>query len=127
MSDLLEMFEDAYTEHKYKMRVASTKRELAWQDEGLCKETDPNLFYPETGDNAKPAKSICRSCPVQLMCAQYAIDNKEEFGIWGGLSAETTKRLRRRGNARITQKQLDRILRGEDAAEKRRVTERRKW
>lgn len=35
---------------------------------------------------------ICSSCPVMTSCGQFAIDNKIEFGVWGGLS-EKTRRL----------------------------------
>lgn len=127
MSNLMEMFEDAYSDHKYRVRYQSSKRELTWQDKGLCKETDPEIFYPESGDNAQTAKSVCRSCPVQLQCAQYAIDNNEEYGIWGGLGSRTITRLRRRGRARLSQDQLDRLMRREDAVKDNRLATRRQW
>lgn len=127
MSELLEMFADAYSDHRYRMRTQSSRRELTWQDEGLCKETDPEMFYPDTGDNATQAKATCRTCPVQLKCAQYAIDNNEEYGIWGGLSSKTITRLRRRGRTRLTQDQLDRLMRREDDIKANRLATRRQW
>lgn len=127
MSDLLQMFDDTYERVKYPIRVHSSKRELTWQDQGLCAQTDPELFYPEQGDNAEKAKSICRSCPVQLQCAQYAIDNNEEFGIWGGLAPATITRLRKRGRARISQGQLDRLMKKADDNKANRLATRRQW
>jgi WhiB family redox-sensing transcriptional regulator len=32
------------------------------------------------------AKAICGVCPVQDPCSSHAIDIREPFGIWGGLT-----------------------------------------
>ena len=32
---------------------------------------------------------------VRLDCLEYALDNGEKFGIWGGLSERERRRLRR--------------------------------
>lgn len=59
----------------------------------LCAEVDPEVFFPEVGgDTGAVAKRICRRCEVREACAQYAIDERIEVGIWGG----TGKRERRR-------------------------------
>lgn len=64
----------------------------AWIDRGLCKETDPEAFYPERGENVKAAKATCRACDVTAECLAYAITHRERHGIWGGL----TERQRRK-------------------------------
>lgn len=51
---------------------------------GLCRETDPELFYPEKGGSTREAKRICRVCDVRPECLQWALDNDEPHGIWGG-------------------------------------------
>jgi len=43
------------------------------------------------------AKSICRSCPHQSECAEWGIQ-KERFGIWGGLSENERRNMRRANN-----------------------------
>ena len=65
---------------------------------GLCKEIDPDLWYPEKGGPTQDAKQVCRRCPVQLACLQYALDNDERFGVWGGFS-ERERRLLHRGRS----------------------------
>jgi WhiB family redox-sensing transcriptional regulator len=60
--------------------------DLDWQDEGLCKESDPEAFFPEKGGSTKQAKAVCRRCPITEKCLQYALDNEERYGIWGGKS-----------------------------------------
>lgn len=61
--------------------------DLSWQDRALCARTDPEAFFPDRGGSAQAAKRICRSCPVREQCLEYALENDERFGIWGGLSA----------------------------------------
>jgi len=71
---------------------------LSWQEEALCAKDDPNIlkvFYydPEEDDvdYTSEAKQICAQCPVRRQCLQYALDNEERFGVWGG-SDETSRR-----------------------------------
>lgn len=65
-----------------------------WMDEGICAQTDPDAFYPEKGGSTAPAKLICMRCPVAGACLEYAQENHEYYGIWGGLSARERRRLR---------------------------------
>jgi WhiB family redox-sensing transcriptional regulator len=45
------------------------------------------------------AKSVCRGCPVRTECLADALDNRVEFGVWGGLTErERRSLLRRRPN-----------------------------
>lgn len=39
---------------------------------------------------------VCSTCPVQTECLLYAMNNREEFGYWGGLSGKQRKILRAR-------------------------------
>ena len=57
---------------------------------------DPNLFFPITDDEARPAKAVCSTCPVRLECLEYAIATRQDDGVWGGLDEAERKRLRRR-------------------------------
>ena len=64
------------------------------KEEPICRQI-PDAFFPEDFGNAsgeranavRVAKAICRQCPLQQMCLDYAITAKEEFGIWGGTTA----------------------------------------
>ena len=68
---------------------------LAWQTDSLCAQTDPEAFFPEKGGSTRDAKKICTSCEVKAQCLEYALQNDERFGIWGGLSERERRRLRR--------------------------------
>lgn len=64
-----------------------------WTEDALCAETDPEVFFPEKGGSNRPAKAICAACPVSVPCLQYALDNDERFGIWGGTSEKDRRHL----------------------------------
>lgn len=69
--------------------------ELAWQADALCAQTDPEAFFPEKGGSTRDAKRVCSQCPVREACLEYAMENDERFGIWGGLSERERRRLRK--------------------------------
>ena len=69
---------------------------LAWQAEALCAQTDPEAFFPEKGGSTRDAKKICGGCEVKAQCLDYALENDERFGIWGGLSERERRKLKKR-------------------------------
>ena len=71
---------------------------LAWQSDALCAQTDPEAFFPEKGGSTRDAKRICTACDVRDECLEYALENDERFGIWGGLSERERRKLKRRAS-----------------------------
>jgi WhiB family redox-sensing transcriptional regulator len=69
--------------------------ESGWHERALCSQTDPEAFFPEKGGSTREAKKICVGCEVRDECLEYALENDERFGIWGGLSERERRRLRR--------------------------------
>ena len=74
----------------------SDVEELAWQEQALCAQTDPEAFFPEKGGSTREAKRVCLSCDVRTDCLEYALEQDERFGIWGGLSERERRRLKKR-------------------------------
>jgi WhiB family redox-sensing transcriptional regulator len=66
-----------------------------WVDHAICSTTDPELFFPSSGDAAPQAKRICQVCPVRKQCLDYALKYHEPVGIWGGLSPRERMDFRR--------------------------------
>jgi WhiB family redox-sensing transcriptional regulator len=60
-----------------------------------CREVDSDLFFPVHGESSSEAKEVCRGCVVREECLEYALQNGEKFGIWGGLSERERRRVRR--------------------------------
>lgn len=77
------------------VRVPDESEQLSWQTEALCAQTDPEAFFPEKGGSTREAKRICDGCEVRSACLEYALQNDERFGIWGGLSERERRKLRR--------------------------------
>jgi hypothetical protein len=77
-----------------------------WRDQSACRGDDPSLFFPN-GDSGpwllaiEQAKAICRSCPVLEACAQWAADERVEYGIFGGLT-EQERAANRRAHRRLS-------------------------
>jgi WhiB family redox-sensing transcriptional regulator len=71
-----------------------------WRHHAACRDEDPELFFP-LGDNdaahlqAEQAKRVCLRCPVIEWCAQWAIDNRMENGVWGGLDETQLRNIHR--------------------------------
>ena len=70
-------------------------------EEANCATTDPNLFFPEYGDSKAINKAIkiCALCTVNVACLQYALENNEEHGIWGGATVPQLSAMRKSGQA----------------------------
>ncbi|MGV0101525.1 WhiB family transcriptional regulator [Streptomyces californicus] len=76
-----------------------------WRLHAACREEDPDLFFPigTTGPavvQTEEAKAVCRACPVQAACLEWALENRQDSGIWGGLSENERRALKRRNRRR---------------------------
>ena len=73
---------------------------MEWVHRARCKDEDPELFFPvgTTGpaaDQVDAAKSICMQCEVRGQCLEWAMATGQDAGVWGGLSEEERRALRR--------------------------------
>jgi WhiB family transcriptional regulator, redox-sensing transcriptional regulator len=64
----------------------------------LCRSTDPDIWFPEPsksrllkGESGQEiisetiiALDLCQACPLKAECLQFAVDNREAYGIFGG-------------------------------------------
>jgi len=66
--------------------------DVIWRELGACRGLDPEVFFPETDEEADIAKNICATCDVRVACLEHALSSREKVGVWGG----TTERERRR-------------------------------
>ena len=77
---------------------------------GNCVDSDQNhLFFSERPDELARAQAICADCPVQLPCLEQALDNQEEWGVWGGVifwDGQPYYRRRGRGRPRRSEQAL---------------------
>lgn len=72
-----------------------------WRDLALCRDTDPDLFFPvgTTGVallQIEHAKKVCAECKVTRECLDFALASNQDSGVWGGLSEDERRAIRRR-------------------------------
>lgn len=77
---------------------------MTWRDRAACLDEDPELFFPiGNGPQAfrqiEKAKAVCHRCEVMEICLSWAMESRQDDGVWGGLSADERRALKRR-NAR---------------------------
>ena len=86
-----------------------------WRELAACHGADLNLFFPERGESAEPARQVCAACPVRQPCLDYAISNRITHGIWGGLT-ERDRRALRSFWVRATRRERDEAIAAASAA-----------
>jgi WhiB family redox-sensing transcriptional regulator len=71
-----------------------------WRVSANCRNGDPDRLFV-TGAKQRDARSICRGCPVLTQCLSHALDERIEFGVWGGMT-ERERRAMLRGRPDVT-------------------------
>ncbi|SNT47788.1 WhiB family transcriptional regulator [Rhodococcoides kyotonense] len=67
--------------------------EWEWQLRGSCREKGSSAFFHPWNERGtervrrdEEAKQICSGCDVLTECRRYALEAREPFGVWGGMS-----------------------------------------
>lgn len=92
--ELLFNEDDAFTS-------GTMERVRALGDGPRCMDADPEVFFPEKGQSASPAKLICHSCSVKVECGDIAIEEDEPYGVWGAMTTRERRAEKRRREQRI--------------------------
>ena len=71
---------------------ADGEARIAWVSRALCRSTDPDELFVR-GAAQRKAAVICRHCPVMAECGADALDNRVEFGVWGGMTERQRRAL----------------------------------
>ena len=81
------------------MSTVSALHHEDWTTRAKCRGMEDGLF-PEAADQ-KRARLICAGCPVRYVCLAEALDNRIEWGVWGGMT-ERERRLLLRTRTDVT-------------------------
>ncbi|MDN5920133.1 MAG: WhiB family transcriptional regulator [Pseudonocardia sp.] len=74
---------------------------MDWRHDAICRDEDPELFFP-VGTSGPAlmqiaeAKTVCRRCPVTESCLAWALESGQDAGVWGGMSEDERRALKRR-------------------------------
>jgi WhiB family transcriptional regulator, redox-sensing transcriptional regulator len=79
---------------------------MDWRHRAACRDEDPELFFPigTSGPallQVEQAKAVCRRCSVVDDCLQWALETGQDAGVWGGMSEEERRAVKRRGGMRV--------------------------
>jgi WhiB family redox-sensing transcriptional regulator len=66
-----------------------------WSARAACRGADPDTLFVQ-GAAQNRAKAICMGCVVRTECLADALDNRVEFGVWGGMTERERRALLRR-------------------------------
>jgi WhiB family transcriptional regulator, redox-sensing transcriptional regulator len=74
---------------------------MDWRHRAACRDVDPELFFPigNTGPallQIEEAKQVCRRCDVTDACLRWALESGQDAGVWGGMSEDERRVLKRR-------------------------------
>ena len=97
------LYQQDYRRRRSERGESRANKSVAWKLLANCKDMDdPNVFFPEDGDNAghAAAKAVCRGCVVRQNCLDYANTwPYENDGVWGAMGQDERKRTRNRKSA----------------------------
>lgn len=82
-------------------RVETRGTEPEWRRQAACRLMPAEMFFPvgTSGmavEDLAAAKAVCAHCEVRGACLDYAVETRQEFGIWGGTDEEERRSLVRR-------------------------------
>ena len=66
-----------------------------WRRAAACRDGDPDRLFVR-GAAQREVKVVCLGCPVRTECLAEALDNRIEFGVWGGMTERERRALLRR-------------------------------
>ena len=74
---------------------------MLFRSRAACRDADPELFFPvgNTGPaiaQIEEAKKVCMTCEVREPCLQWALESGQDSGVWGGLSEDERRAMKRR-------------------------------
>lgn len=78
--------------NQHTTRAAATPPVAAFPDRA-CAGANPEIFFPAREANAWEALAFCDICPHQQTCLEWALDSEQQFGIWGGTTADERLRM----------------------------------
>lgn len=73
---------------------------MDWRHHAACRRHDPELFFPVgdgelAAEQAERARDVCRGCPVASECLDWALRTGQDYGVWGGMTEQERRDLRR--------------------------------
>jgi len=83
--------------------IFGAMQKRSWMEKASCRGVDTDIFMPSGRGPFDPVKkelalSYCNTCPVKAECVEYALSFDITVGIYGGLTQNDRRRLRKESN-----------------------------
>jgi WhiB family redox-sensing transcriptional regulator len=75
--------------------VTRSPEDEDWTARAACLTLDPDELFVR-GAEQNRVKTRCLGCHVRTECLADALDNRTEFGVWGGMTERERRALLRR-------------------------------
>lgn len=74
---------------------------MTWRNRPACLSENPELFFPignasDARAQVERARAVCRRCEALEACLEWALNSDQDSGVWGGLSEDERRALKRR-------------------------------
>lgn len=84
----------------------------SWDEQAACRGADVEMFFSVEEADQQRALELCARCEVRQECLESAIERREMYGIWGGMTESDRRTLirdirRREREARERRKKND--------------------
>jgi WhiB family transcriptional regulator, redox-sensing transcriptional regulator len=73
-----------------------------WQKESRCLGVGNDYFFGDEKQQptmsikqVRQASKLCDVCPVYRECLRWALENREEYGVWAGTSGRVRRKIQR--------------------------------
>jgi WhiB family transcriptional regulator, redox-sensing transcriptional regulator len=81
--------------HREAVATARSTWVKGWAQHGVCSKAEPDALFVDAAAQ-KAAKQVCTGCPVIAECLADSLDNRTEFGVWGGMTERQRRALLKR-------------------------------
>ncbi len=81
--------------------LVQARQSADWRPRAACRDVDPELFFPIGSGGpsiaqAEQAVLVCRRCDVTAQCLDWALEHRQDAGVWGATTEEQRRPLLRR-------------------------------
>ena len=88
-------------QHSCTSCMEKVAQRMDWRHEAACLNEDPELFFPIGSSGSamaqtEQAKRVCHTCDVVETCLNWALETNQDAGVWGGMSEDERRSLKRR-------------------------------
>lgn len=71
-----------------------------WWKRAACRGIDPETFFPKKPRDSWPALRVCAGCPVREACLEWALETRQDYGVWGGVPEDERRAMHGRWERR---------------------------